>query len=351
MSPSRRLVGRALLSGLVSLAGPMRVTRATNWLGEKKMPPLRGAVEWLNSKPLDAEDLRGKVVLVDFWTFTCINWRRTLPYLRAWQAKYQQSGLVIVGIHTPEFSFEHDVPSVQRQVRAMKIDYPIAIDSNYRIWQAFDNQYWPALYLIDAQGHIRHRRFGEGEYEQSEAVLQQLLREGGHDVNASHVTPDIDGAELPADLRNLRTPETYVGYEQALHFASRGGQHSNARRVYTAPATLELNEWALVGDWTIQREAAVLNVSGGRVAFQFQARDLNLVLAPGISSNAVRFRVFIDAKEPTGSQGVDVDEHGAGLVSEARMYQLIRQHGTIAGRRFEIAFLDAGVGVYDFTFG
>ena len=192
----------------------MRVSRATNWLGEKKMPPLRGAVEWLNSKPLDAEDLGGKVVLVDFWTFTCINWRRTLPYLRAWQAKYRQSGLVIVGIHTPEFSFEHDVPRVQRQVRAMKIDYPIAIDSNYRIWQAFNNQHWPALYLIDAQGHIRRRQFGEGEYEQCEAVLQQLLREGGHDVNASHVTSDTDGAELPADLRNLRTPETlsYLGH-------------------------------------------------------------------------------------------------------------------------------------------
>ena len=315
------------------------------------MPSLRGAVEWLNSKPLDAEDLRGKIVLIDFWTFTCINWRRTLPYLRAWQAKYQNSGLVIIGIHTPEFSFEHDVPGVQQQARAMKIDYPIAIDSNYRIWQAFDNQYWPALYLIDAQGHIRHHQFGEGEYARCEAVLQQLLREAGHQVDASYVTPDIDGAELSADLRNLRSRETYVGYEQTQNFASRGGQYSNVRRVYSAPAALNLNQWGLVGDWTVQKEAAVLNASGGRVAFQFHARDLNLVLARGGSSNPVRFRVLIDGKEPAESSGVDVDEHGAGLVSEARMYQLIRQRGSIAERRFEIEFLDAGVGVYDFTFG
>ncbi len=339
------------MSGLLTLAGPTRMTRATSWLGEKKMPSLRGAVDWLNSKPLDAEDLRGKVVLIDFWTFTCINWRRTLPYLRGWQAKYQESGLVVIGIHTPEFSFEHDVPSVQRQARAMKIDYPIAIDNNYSIWQAFDNQYWPALYLIDAQGHIRHRQFGEGEYDQCETVLQKLLREGGHEVEASHVTPDIDGPELSADLRNLRTPETYVGYEQAQHFASPGGQRLNARRVYTAPAALKLNEWALGGDWTVQKEAAVLNVSRGLVAFQFHARDLNLVLAPDKSSSTVRFRVFIDGKEPADSHGVDVDEHGSGLVREARMYQLVRQRGTIAERRFEIEFLDAGAGVYDFTFG
>jgi thiol-disulfide isomerase/thioredoxin len=315
------------------------------------MPALRGAVEWLNSKPLDAQDLRGKVVLVDFWTFTCINWRRTLPYLLAWQAKYRQSGLVIIGIHTPEFSFEHDVPSVQRQARAMKIDYPIAIDNNYSIWQAFDNQYWPALYLIDAQGHIRHQQFGEGEYDRCEVWLQQLLHEAGQPVDAGHVTPTIEGTELPADLPNLRSPETYVGYEQARNFASHGGRRSDARRGYTAPVTLKLNEWALVGDWTIQREAAVLNVGGGRVAFQFHARDLNLILAPGSSSNPVHFRVLIDGNEPAGSQGVDVDERGAGLVSEARMYQLIRQHGVIAERRFEIEFLDAGVGVYDFTFG
>jgi thiol-disulfide isomerase/thioredoxin len=315
------------------------------------MPPLRGAVEWLNSKPLDAEDLRGKVVLIDFWTFTCINWRRTLPYLRAWQTKYQNSGLVIIGIHTPEFSFEHDVPNVQRQARVMKIDYPIAIDSNYRIWQAFDNQYWPALYLIDAQGHIRHRQFGEGEYDRCEAVLQQLLREAGQAVDMSHVRPGIEGAELAADLPNLRTPETYVGYEQTQQFASPGGQHSNARRVYVAPAALKLNQWALAGDWTVHKEAAVLNVSGGRVAFQFHARNLNLVLAPDNSSNPVRFRVSIDGKETANSHGVDVDEHGSGLVGEGRMYQLIRQRGPIAGRRFEIEFLDAGVGVYDFTFG
>ena len=319
---------------------------------EGELPSFSGATTWLNSPPLSAVDLRGKVVLVDFWTYTCINWLRTLPYLRAWSEKYKEHGVVMIGVHTPEFSFEHDLENVRRAARDMRVEYPIAVDNDYAVWDAFENHYWPALYLVDAQGRIRAHQFGEGGYESSEMMIQQLLAEAGIDGIAPElVSVDAQGAEVAADWGDLRSPENYVGYERTENFASPAGAILNKPRVYAAPARFSLNEWALAGDWTMEREATVLNKPNGRIAYRFHARDLNLVMGPAARGTSVRFRVFIDGQAPGAAHGSDVDEQGHGTVSEQRLYQLIRQAKPIADRLFEIEFLDAGVETFAFTFG
>jgi thiol-disulfide isomerase/thioredoxin len=319
---------------------------------EGELPSLGGATGWLNSRPLTAAGLRGKVVLIDFWTYTCINWLRQLPYVRAWAEKYKDQGLVVIGVHTPEFAFERDVDNVRRAAKDMRVDYPVAIDNDYTIWRAFNNSYWPALYFVDAQGHIRHHHFGEGEYEESEMILQQLLEEAGNGgIGHDLVSVDAQGAEAGADWGSLRSPENYLGYERTENFASPGGAVLDEPRVYEAPARLRLNHWALSGDWTIEQQATVLNEANGRIAYHFHARDLHLVMGPAARGTSVRFRVFIDGQPPGAVHGIDVDDQGNGTVSEQRLYQLIRQPKPIADRLLEIEFLDSGVEALAFTFG
>jgi thiol-disulfide isomerase/thioredoxin len=319
---------------------------------EGELPSLGGATEWLNSQPLTAADLRGRVFLIDFWTYTCINWLRSLPYVRAWAERYRDQGLVVVGVHTPEFAFERDVDNVRRAAKDMSVDYPIAIDSDYAIWSAFDNHYWPALYFVDAQGRIRHHQFGEGAYEQSEMILQQLLEEAGMGgIDHELVSVDARGAEAAADWGSLRSPENYLGYERTRNFASPGGAVLDERRVYAAPAQLRLNHWALSGDWTVEKQATVLNEANGRIAYRFHARDLHLVMGPAARGTSVRFRALIDGQPPGAAHGIDVDDQGNGTVAEQRLYQLIRQPKPNADRHFEIEFLDSGVEAFAFTFG
>ncbi len=319
---------------------------------EAEMPSLGGATAWLNSPPLSVADLRGKVVLIDFWTYTCINWLRTLPYVRAWAEKYKDRGLVVIGVHSPEFPFEHDIENVRRAAKDMRIEYPIAIDNDFTIWRAFTNHYWPALYTADAQGNLRYHHFGEGKYEQSELIIQHLLAEAGFSGIAHElVSVDAQGAEVAADWGSLKSPETYVGYERTEHFASPGGPVLDRRYLYTAPTRLRLNHWALTGEWTVGSGAAMLNEANGRIAYRFHARDLNLVMGPAARGTSVRFRVFIDGQAPGAAHGSDVDEQGNGRASDQRLYQLIRQSGHIADRQFEIEFLDAGVEAFVFTFG
>jgi Thioredoxin like C-terminal domain/AhpC/TSA family len=319
---------------------------------EGEQPSLGGATGWLNSPPLTPAELRGKVVVFDFCTYTCINWLRQLPYVRAWAERYKDQGLVTVGVHTPEFSFERDVDNVRRAVSQMQIDYPIAIDSDYTIWQAFDNAYWPALYFVDAEGHIRHHHFGEGAYEESEMVIQRLLTEAGQSgVGHDLVSVDASGIEAAADWGSLKSPENYVGYERTENFASPEGTVRNEGRVYAAPEELRLNHWALSGDWTMGREATRLNEAEGSIAYRFHARDLHLVMGPAAKGTSVGFRVLIDGQPPGAAHGGDVDEEGNGTVTEQRTYQLVRQPGPVADRTFEIAFLDAGVEAFAFTFG
>jgi thiol-disulfide isomerase/thioredoxin len=319
---------------------------------EGELPSLGSATEWLNSQPLTTAALRGKVVLIDFWTYTCINWLRSLPYVRAWAEKYKDQGLVVIGVHTPEFAFERDVDNVRRAAKDMRVDYPVAIDNDYAIWRAFNNSYWPALYFVDAQGNIRHHQFGEGEYEESEMILQQLLEEAGNGgIGHELVSVDARGAEAAADWGSLKSPENYVGYERTENFASPGGAVLDKRRVYAVPARLRLNQWALSGDWTVQKQATVLNKVNGRIAYRFHARDLHLVMGPAAPGTSVRFRVLIDGQSPGAAHGIDVDEQGNGKVTEQRRYQLIRQPKPIADRLFEIEFLDLGVEAFAFTFG
>ncbi len=319
---------------------------------EGDLPSLDGATGWLNSPPLTAAGLRGKVVLIDFWTYTCINWLRTLPYVRAWAEKYKDQGLVVVGVHTPEFTIEKNVDNVRRAVKDMRIDYPVAIDNDYAIWGAFYNHYWPALYFVDAQGHIRHRQFGEGGYERSEMILQQLLAEAGiGGIGHELVSVDARGVEAAADWSSLWSPETYVGYERTENFASPGGVVWDEPHVYAAPARLGLNEWSLSGDWTMGKQAMVLNQANGRIAYRFHARDLHLVMGPAAKGTSVRFRVLIDGQPPEAGHGIDVDEQGNGTANKQRLYQLIRQPQPIADRLFEIEFLDSGVEAFAFTFG
>ena len=319
---------------------------------EGELPSLNGATGWLNSQPVTADGLRGKVVLIDVWTYTCINWLRSLPYVRAWAEKYKNQGLVVIGVHAPEFAFEKNIDNVRRAAKDMRIDYPIAIDNDFAIWRALKNEYWPALYFVDAQGKIRHHHFGEGEYEQSERIIQQLLAEAGSGgIRRELVSVDGRGAEAAADWGSLKSPENYVGYERTENFASHGGAVLDKGRVYAAPARLRLNHWALSGDWTVQKQAIVLNKVNGRIAYRFHARDLHLVMGPAVPGTSVRFRVLIDGQPPGAAHGIDVDDPGNGRVTEQRLYQLIRQPKPIAERQFEIEFLDSGVEAFAFTFG
>ena len=319
---------------------------------EGQIPSLGGATGWLNSPPVMADSLRGKVVAVDFWTYTCVNWLRTLPYLREWAHKYEDRGLVVLGVHTPEFGFEHEIDNVRAAAEELGVDYPIALDSDYAVWRAFGNHYWPALYLVDAVGQIRHHQFGEGEYERSELAIQALLTEAGEgDVTDELVSIQPGGVERAADWATLGSPETYLGYLRAENFASPGGAVFDAQRSYTAPDRLEANEWALAGDWTLRPEEAVLDAADGRIVLRFHARDVNAVMAPTVPGSTVRFRALLDDESPGEAGGLDVDERGGGVVGEPRLYQLIRQPETATDHTLEITFLDAGVGAYVFTFG
>ena len=318
---------------------------------EGRLPPLSGATGWLNSPPLTAPGLRGSVVLVDFWTYTCINWLRTLPYLRAWADKYRDHGLVVIGVHTPEFDVEHDLDNVRRAATDLRVDYPIAIDNDYAIWDAFGNRYWPALYFVDGQGQIRHHRFGEGDYEQSEMILQQLLIEAGGGIGQDLVSVAATGVEAAADWDSLWSPENYLGYERADNFASPNGAVLGTRHGYAVPGRLRLNHWAIAGDWTVGRQTVALHQAGGRIVYRFHARDLHLVMAPPAPGSPVRFRVGLDGQPPDTAHGSDVDDQGSGVLTQPRLYQPIRQPGPVGERTFEITFLDPGVQAYAFTFG
>jgi cytochrome c biogenesis protein CcdA/thiol-disulfide isomerase/thioredoxin len=327
---------------------------------EGPMPDLSGAVAWLNSPPLSSKSLRGKVVLIDFWTYSCINCLRALPYVEGWAQKYKDAGLVVIGVHTPEFAFEKERSNVEKAVRDLKITYPVAIDSDYRIWQAFNNEYWPAHYFIDGKGRIRYHHFGEGEYGESEQVIQELLRENGAQlsssgsvsVSASGASSVVGtGAEAAPDSANVRSPETYVGYHRAEHFASTEAVAHDSKRSYTPQPRLSLNQWALSGIWTVGAESAVLQTAPGKIIFRFHARDLHLVLGTIKDGKPVRFRVKLDGTPPGDDHGADVDNNGAGTVQDHRLYQLIRQKGPVEDRTFEIEFLDPGVQAFAFTFG
>ena len=334
-------------------AGHIGLYRAVNHGigGANDLAAFDNAAEWINSARLTQSSLAGGVVLVQFWTYTCINWMRTIPYVRAWSQRYRQR-LVVIGVHTPEFAVEHDVENVRRAVRRMKIDYPVVIDNDYAIWRAFGNQYWPALYFVDARGHVRDRHFGEGDYDRSERVVQKLLGEAGAgDGGEGVVSVDAGGVEAPADWVNLRSAENYVGYERTENFASPGGAHPDRRRSYSEPSRLSLNQWALAGEWTMGRQATILNAANGRIAYRFHARDLHLVMGPPHQSGPTRFRVSIDGQPPGSAHGADADAAGNGVVAEPRLYQLIRQQSPIVDRQFEIEFLDAGVETLSFTFG
>ena len=319
---------------------------------EGRLPSFDGATGWLNSEPLTNADLRGKVILVNFWTYTCINWLRQLPYLRAWASKYADHDLIVVGVHTPEFSFEHDLANVRTAVRDMQIDYPVAIDNKYAIWRAFSNHYWPALYFADPQGRIRHHHFGEGEYGQSEMVIQQLLEEAkATDHDHEPVSVDARGLEAPADWGSLRSQENYTGYARTENFASPGGPVPDQPYGYTVPARLGLNEWALSGEVTMEEEATTFDSANGQLACRFHARDLNLVMGPAAPGNSLQFRVGLDGQPPGDAHGSDLDESGNGAITQQRVYQLVRQNGPVTDRTFEITFLDPGAQAYCFTFG
>jgi thiol-disulfide isomerase/thioredoxin len=319
---------------------------------EGELPSFDGATGWLNSPPLTPAGLRGSVVVVDFWTYTCINWLRQLPYVRAWAQKYQDKGLVVIGVHTPEFPFEKIADNVRRAVKDMRVGYPVAIDNDYAVWRAFGNNYWPALYFADAQGQIRHHYFGEGGYQQSEMVIQQLLAEAGYGGTGQElVSVDGEGIEAAADWATLRSPENYTGYDRTENFASPGGAVPDSPHVYTAPGQLRLNHWALSGDWTMGDQATTLNAAGGQIDYRFHARDLHLVMGPARPGTAVRFQVLVDGQPPGRDHGIDSGDDGNGTVTEQRLHQLIRQHGPVAEHTFEITFLDPGVQSYSFTFG
>jgi thiol-disulfide isomerase/thioredoxin len=319
---------------------------------ERTSPTFSGAVEWLNSPPLTLAGLRGKVVVVDFWTYTCINSLRNLPHLRAWAEKYREKGLVVIGVHSPEFSFESDLDNVRRETERIGIPFPVAVDSNHAIWEAFDNEAWPADYFIDAKGRVRYHHYGEGGIEQSEAVIRQLLAENDKgELPGGTVQPKGSGVEAAADFAQLASPETYLGYERTADFASPGGIVRDRSHAYVAPGHLRLNQWALDGSWTAGGESVALDQAPGRVIFRFHARDVNLILSAGEGRGPIRFRVRIDGRAPGADRGVDVGRDGAGTLTDARMYQLIRQHGPIADHTFDIEFFDPQARAFDFTFG
>ena len=320
--------------------------------GEGSFPSLDGATAWLNSPPLSPAGLRGKVVMADFCTYTCINWLRSLPYVRAWASKYAGRGLVTIGVHTPEFAFEKDIDNVRRATAAMNVGYPLALDNDYAIWNAFRNEYWPALYLIDARGRVRHHRFGEGDYEQTERVIQQLLAEAGSAGSGrDRVSVDAKGIERAADWRNLRSEENYVGYGRTERFASPGGIVRDRRHAYAVPTRLRLGEWALAGDWTLGERLATANAPEARIACRFHARDLHLVMGLAAGARDARFRIAIDGRPPGADHGIDVDAEGNGTIVQPRLYQLVRQAGAIDDRVLEVAFLDPGIEAWSFTFG
>jgi thiol-disulfide isomerase/thioredoxin len=336
----------------MSLFGERRHHGPAPLSDEGHLPGFDGATGWLNSPPLTSEGLRGNVVLVDFWTYTCINWLRTLGYVRAWAETYRDHGLVVIGVHTPEFPFERDEDNVREAAKDMKVEYPIALDSDYAVWRAFGNHYWPAVYTADADGRIRHHHFGEGAYMECERVIQQLLRESGRaDVADDLVSVVPDGLEAQADWTHLESPETYLGYEQAQNFASSGRPRLDEPHTYEVPDVMRLNDWALSGDWTIGSRASVLNEADGRIAFRFHARDVHLVMGPPARGTTIPFRVLVDGEPPGEAHGLEVDEDGRGTLSQQRLHQLIRQPGSIEDRTFEITFLAPGAEAYAFTFG
>ncbi|MFM0179541.1 cytochrome c biogenesis protein DipZ [Paraburkholderia aspalathi] len=322
---------------------------------EGVLPTLNGAVQWLNSPPLTVQDLRGKVVLVDFWTYSCINCLRSLPYVKAWAQKYKDQGLVVIGVHAPEFAFERNVDNVKKAVHDLGVDYPVAIDNNYAIWRALNNQYWPAHYFVDGKGQIRYHHFGEGDYAESEKVIQELLTEAGH-ANASKVAIGItgtsaQGVQAAADGADMQSPETYIGYERAENFTSPGGAAEDKVHTYKAPLQPAVNDWGLAGAWNVGAEHATLAAASGRIIYRFHARDLHLVLGPGKDGKPVRFRVSVDGGAPGAAHGTDVAADGTGTVTEQRLYQLVRQTGDVADHTFSIEFLDPGVQAFAFTFG
>ncbi|MFJ2390575.1 cytochrome c biogenesis protein DipZ [Pseudomonas koreensis] len=319
---------------------------------EGQLPPLNGAVQWLNSPPLDAQALKGKVVLVDFWTYSCINCLRTLPYVKAWAEKYRDQGLVVIGVHAPEFAFERDVGNVTKAMKELGINYPVAIDNDYKIWRAFNNEYWPAHYFADAQGRIRYHHFGEGDYAESERVIQQLLREAGSKTVADGlINADANGVQQAPDMHQVLSPETYVGYQRAEHFVPETGLVPDKVATYNPPANLTLNDWSLGGQWAVGAERATASAPASRIVYRFHARDLHLVLGPGAEGKPVRFNVSIDGQAPGDAHGVDVAPDGSGRVTEQRLYQLVRQTDAVKDRTFTIEFLDPGVSAYAFTFG
>lgn len=319
---------------------------------EGQLPPLNGAVQWLNSPPLDAQALKGKVVLVDFWTYSCINCLRTLPYVKAWAEKYRDQGLVVIGVHAPEFAFERDVGNVTKAMKELGINYPVAIDNGYKIWRAFNNEYWPAHYFADAQGRIRYHHFGEGDYAESERVIQQLLREAGAKTVADGlINADAQGVQQAPDMNQVLSPETYVGYQRAEHFVPETGLVPDKVATYNPPANLTLNDWSLGGQWAVGAEQATASAPASRIVYRFHARDLHLVLGPGADGKPVRFNVSIDGQAPGDAHGVDVAADGSGRVTEQRLYQLVRQTDEVKDRTFTIEFLDPGVSAYAFTFG
>jgi cytochrome c biogenesis protein CcdA/thiol-disulfide isomerase/thioredoxin len=319
---------------------------------EGSLPSLSGAVEWLNSPPLTPDELKGKVVLVDFWTYSCINCLRSIPYVRAWADKYKDQGLVVIGVHAPEFAFEKNIGNVKQAVAKLRIDYPVAVDNDYAIWRAFNNEYWPADYFIDAKGQIRHHFFGEGDYAESEKVIRQLLAEAGRgNLPVDMVSVSATGAEAASDAADVKSPETYIGFARSENFASPGGAVGDSPHVYSTGDLKPLNNWGLSGDWTIGGQSASLNKTDGAIAFRFHARDLHLVLGPGADGKPVRFRVTIDGAAPGESHGADVNADGEGVVTDHRLYQLVRQSGPITDHTFSIQFLDPDVQAYAFTFG
>lgn len=319
---------------------------------EGNLPPLDGAVQWLNSPPLTAQALKGKVVLVDFWTYSCINCLRSLPYVKAWAEKYRDQGLVVIGVHAPEFAFERDVGNVTKAMKDLGINYPVAIDNDFKVWRAFNNQYWPAHYFADAQGRIRYHHFGEGEYAESERVIQQLLREAGAaKVADGLIKASAEGVQLAPDMNEVQSPETYVGYQRAEHFVPETSLVPDKVSAYSAPSQLALNDWSLDGQWNVGPERATSSAPASRIVYRFHARDLHLVLGPGTDGKPVRFKVLIDGKAPGDAHGTDVAPDGSGSVTEQRLYQLVRQTGGVTDRTFSIEFLDPGVSAYAFTFG
>jgi thiol-disulfide isomerase/thioredoxin len=330
----------------------LNAQKAPSAVGTYPLNGLSGAGEWINSSPLTAKQLKGKVVVVDFWDYSCINCIRAIPYVRAWADKYKADGLVVIGVHTPEFDIEKQLPNVQKAVKKFNVTFPVALDNDMRVWNAFHNQYWPADYFIDATGKVRFEHFGEGGYDESEKQIQQLLKEANSKSTASGmVNVHGQGAEAAADMNSVRSPETYLGYARAENFASPEGLKRDGLVSYSTPAQLKLNQWGFVGKWADHEQAAVTAAPGGKIVFRFHARDLHMVLAGTADGKPVRIKVTIDGHAPGADHGVDVDAQGNGVLHEERLYQMIRQKGAVADHTFTIEFLDAGAQAFTFTFG